>query len=305
MKLAKIILGLVLLLGLLVFWNLSWDIPVEELREKYTNETSQFREVQGMQVHYREEGKGMPVVLLHGTAASLHTWEEWTKTLRKSYRVISLDLPAFGLTGPNAQHDYRLATYTDFLRAFLADLQIDSCYLVGNSLGGSIAWSYAAAEPAQVKKLVLLDPAGFLREGSTPLVFKLANTPVVNQIMRYLTPKAFIAKNLREVYYDDSKVSPALIDRYYEMALRQGNRDAFIARAQLQRLDQTEQLKTIEAPTLIIWGKEDLWIPVEQADLFLAELPNAELVVMEDTGHVPMEERPEESLAPVLRFFKE
>lgn len=304
MKLVKALAILLLLLVVLVFWNFQFDIPVEQLKEKYTNEASQFMDLQGLQVHYRDEGQGMPIVLLHGTAASLHTWDDWTQTLQKQYRVIRLDLPAFGLTGPNATHDYSLENYSNFLNEFLNQLAIDSCYLAGNSLGGAIAWYHAAAYPQRVKKMVLLNPAGYVSGSKKPFVFRLAATPVLNQIIRYVSPKSFIAHNLQQVYFDDSKIAPGLVDRYFELTLRTGNRTAFIERVKSQRKDQTERLKQIQCPTLILWGKEDTWIPVAHGQRFVEDLPNAELVVMEETGHVPMEERPTESLVPVLTFLK-
>lgn len=95
------------------------DISVEDLKKEYANEHSKFIEIDKMQVHYRDEGTGFPIVLIHGTASSLHTWDAWTKELIKNYRVIRMDLPAFGITGPNKTADYSIKSYTDFLHQFL------------------------------------------------------------------------------------------------------------------------------------------------------------------------------------------
>ena len=133
--------------GFLVFLFLALksvvyiDIPVEKLKEKYANEFSRFVAIDGMQVHYRIEGKGMPILLVHGTGSSLHTWDDWTLKLKENYQVIRMDLPAFGLTGPNKTGDYSIEKYTQFLEEFVAQLKLDSMILAGNSLGGNIAWN--------------------------------------------------------------------------------------------------------------------------------------------------------------------
>ncbi len=304
-RILQLFILFLLLISTLIGMNISWDIPVNTLKEQYANEQSKFIAINDLDVHYRDEGTGFPIILLHGTGASLHTWDAWTAELKKEYRVIRMDLPAFGLTGPNADHDYRIKTYTEFLDQFISTLSIDSFHLAGNSLGGQIAWNYAADYPEKVAKLILVDPSGFPSEHGTAMVFRLARTPILNNIMRFVTPKSFIKKNLKEVYYNDEKITPELIDRYYHLTLRTGNRDAFIARAKLHpKPDNTPKLNEITAPTLIIWGEEDTWIPVVDGKRFEAAIPNAQLVVLEQTGHVPMEESPQRSLKSVLQFLK-
>jgi len=304
-KILKILLGLLVLLSLLFYLNIASDISVEDLKKKYANEHSKFVKVDGMNVHYREEGEGVPIVLLHGTAASLHTWDDWTKDLKRKYRVIRLDLPAFGLTGPHPGRDYQIKAYAEFLNNFLEELNLPSFHLAGNSLGGEIAWFFTSQHPEKVRKLVLIDPAGYIENRELPLVFQLAQTPVLNKLIGYITPKAFIQKNIEEVYFEDKKIRPDLVTRYHEMSLRTGNRVAFIDRANtIKDKENILQLKKIQTSTLIVWGKEDTWIPVEHGQLFLSDLPNAELVVMEKVGHVPMEESPKESLKIVWDFLE-
>lgn len=268
------------------------DIPVEELKEKYTNEASQFIEINGLDVHYRIEGEGPNLVLIHGTAASLHTWDEWTRLLKDDFRIIRLDLPAFGLTGPNEARDYSIKAYTEFLESFTVAIDLDSFSIAGNSLGGGIAWSYAARHPQKVEKLILVDASGIPDDKGDPAVFKMARNPILGTLFEFLTPKSFIKKNMKEVYFDDSKVTDELVTRYHEMALRKGNRLAFIDRAHVVNPDKTDQLSKITAPTLIIWGEKDEWIPVESAYVFQENIEVSELAIMENVGHVPMEESP-------------
>jgi pimeloyl-ACP methyl ester carboxylesterase len=284
------------------------DISVEELKKDYANSASQFVELDGMQVHFREEGEGFPIVLVHGTAASLHTWDDWTKELTKNYRVIRMDLPAFGLTGPNATRDYSIASYVKFLNDFLVTQQIDSFHLAGNSLGGNIAWNYALEHPQKVDKLILIDASGIPLGDTTPWIFKMARTPVLNKGFLYYTPKFLIEKNLKEVYEDDSKITEELLTRYHKMAIREGNRQAFVDRAQLDSKEDSittiERLRTLQHETLLIWGAKDTWIPLSHGKAMDVNIPNSQLKVLKNSGHVPMEENPEESVR-ILKTFLE
>ncbi len=279
------------------------DLPVEELKQKYANEASQFIDIDGLEVHYRIEGQGPDLVLVHGTAASLHTWDDWTELLKDQFRIIRFDLPAFGLTGPNKERDYSIQAYTDFLNSFTEALALDSFSIAGNSLGGGIAWSYAAQYPERVEKLILIDATGIPDDQGDPPVFKMARNPILGTLFEFLTPKAFIKKNMKEVYYDDSKVTDELVTRYHDMALREGNRIAFRDRAHVVNPDITDQLAKITAPTLIIWGEEDEWIPVESGYILQEKINIAELAIMEEMGHVPMEEDPETSAAITREFL--
>lgn len=283
------------------------DIPIEDLKDKYTNAFSKFIEIDGMQVHYRDEGTGIPIVLIHGTASSLHTWDDWSKDLQKNYRVIRMDLPAFGLTGANSNGDYSIENYASFLNSFLSKIEIDNFYLVGNSLGGNIAWNYAADFPEKVKKLILIDASGLPTNKPQPWIFKMAKTPIVNSLFLYLTPKVVIRDNLEQVYDDDTKITDELVVRYHEMALREGNRQAFIDRAKtdfkLGASENIEKLKSIKTETLLLWGENDLWIPLDNGKRMDNLIETSQLVVLKKCGHVPMEENPEESLEIFLEFI--
>lgn len=282
---------------------LSPDKTLEELAPKYAAYPSQFMELDGRKIHYRDEGRGDAIVLIHGTGASLHTWDVWANSLKEHYRVIRFDLPAYGLTGQDPEKRYRSKDYVDLLDDFLTQLEVDQFHLAGNSLGGLVSWLYASYHPQKVEKLVLVDPSGFPFK-NTPMVIQLAKTPLLNNFIRYVTPRSFIEKNLKEVYYDASLIKEETIDRYHDLTQFEGNRQAFIDRAYIEREDYTERLALIPSPTLILWGEEDAWIPVSDAEKFKAALPNARIVLMPKTGHVPMEERPQESLAIVTDFLQ-
>ncbi len=298
-----------ILVSLLIFSNFYTDLPVEELKQKYTNDASQFIEIDGLKVHYRDEGEGNPLVLLHGTAASLHTWDGWVEQLADSFRIIRLDLPAFGLTGSNSEHDYSTDAYVDFLRSFLGKLNIESFYLAGNSLGGRIAWNYAAKYPEGLRKLVLLAPSGFTLSDieepeKKPMAFRLASNSALNWMVRYVSPRSLVRNSLHEVYADDTKVNEPLVERYHDLLRRQGNREAFLARVQQIYQDDPSKLTQIKAPVLLLWGEEDKWLPVEMLEKYKEVLPNSESIVYPEVGHVPMEEVPSVTAKDAMHFLK-
>lgn len=167
---------------------------MDDLKKEYANEHSNFIEVDGVQVHYRAEGVSFPIVLLHGTASSLHTWDAWTKELTKKYSVIRMDLPALGITGTNKNADYSIKAYTAFLHQFLAKINVDKFHLVGNSLRGNIAWNYTDEHPQKIEKLILVDASGLPTNKPQPAIFKMAKIPVLSSLFLYITPKFFIKK---------------------------------------------------------------------------------------------------------------
>lgn len=297
----KIIVGIIAILAVAFFAFRTPDIPLEEIKAKYADEASQYIEVDGLNVHYKQEGSGPDLLLLHGTAASLHTWDGWVNELKNDFRITRLDLPAFGLTGAHPDGDYSMDFYISFLDKFVSQLELDTIFLAGNSLGGGISWSYTHNYPEKVKKLILLDAAGY-PSGKMPFVFTLAKNDITAGLLKNITPRSFIEKNIKEVYYDDSKITDKLIDRYYELALAPGNRQAFVDRARTQMTYEYERISEIKTPTLIMWGQYDEWINVDNANSFDQDLPNSQLIIYE-CGHMPMEELPAQTAKDARRFL--
>lgn len=289
---------------------LTWapDRPVEALKARWAPWPSRFIEVEGMSVHLRDEGPrtdGTPLVLLHGTSASLHTWEGWVDALKGERRVIRIDLPGFGLTGPAPDGDYHLARYSRFVGALLDDLGLKQVVLAGNSFGGQVAWKFAADAPDRVARLVLVDAAGYpYRPESVPLAFRMARIPVLEPLMTHTLPRSMVESSVRNVYGDPARVTPELVDRYHELALREGNRGALVQRfRQSPGGEFTEQIPRIKAPTLILWGGLDRLIPLENGQRFAREITGSQLVVFDALGHVPHEEDPITTVAAVKRFL--
>lgn len=302
---------LLILVVMVGFCALNWrnDLPLDELKQKYTNSESEFVEIDGMQVHYRDEGNtsdSIPLILIHGTGASLHTWEGWVKSLKKNHRIITFDLPAYGLTGPNPTGDYSQDYYVSFVDKLLTKLSVHKCILGGNSLGGGITWAYSLAHPERVQKMILVDAGGYpMTSKSVPIAFQLARIPILNSIFQYVTPRSVIEKSIRNVYVHDERITDKLINRYFELALREGNRKAFIDRIKISIVsDKYLKIKTLILPTLIIWGKQDGLIPITVGEQFHHDLPNDTMVVFKDLGHTPMEEDPESTVKAVKYFLE-
>ncbi len=288
------------------------DLDLAEVKSRYANQDSKFMPLDGIQqgivLHYRDEGisseenPDAPVLfLLHGIMASLHTWDGWVEALQDDFRIIRIDIPGFGLTGPYADGIYNIERSMDMLAQVSNKLNIDSFFLAGNSMGGYISWNFAAQYPAKVKRLILLDSAGYPFE--LPVLLKLLGMPVLKDSMEYITPRFIVSQTLKEVYGDSSKVTDDVIDRYHALMLRAGNRKAVVSvLASLIDVDN-DKIQQLTLPTLIQWGEEDRWIPIANAHRFSAEIPGAKLITYPGIGHIPMEEIPQQSAKDARRFL--
>ncbi len=294
-----------LVAGVIATW--APDRTVEQLAGRWAQKPSTWLDVGGMRVHLRDEGPrddANPIVLLHGTSASLHTWDGWAGDLKTRRRVIRFDLPAFGLTGPHPANDYSIPAYVQFVTQVLDALGVQKFVLAGNSLGGHIAWATALAHPQRVSQLILVDSAGYsVVSQSVPLGFQIARLPGIRKLMEYVLPRGVVQSSLRNVYGDPSKVTPELVDRYYELTLRTGNRAALAHRFQHGLFGETEALKTLKIPSLVIWGAQDRLIPLDNAQKFVRDMPNARLLVFDNLGHVPHEEDPHRTVDAVRAFL--
>jgi pimeloyl-ACP methyl ester carboxylesterase len=280
------------------------DLPREALVARWGAPPSRFVALDGMQVHYRDEGSGPAIVLLHGTSSSLHTWEGWAARLRQGNRVVRFDLPAFGLTGPSPARDYTIDAYVTFVDRLLDRLGVQSCALGGNSLGGAIAWKYALAHPQRVRALILVDAGGYPLTGAgPPIAFRIARWPVIPSLLARLDPRALVEDGVRRSYGDPARIEPGVVDRYYELALGPGNRTAFIDRMRSPIWGESARIRELRAPTLVMWGARDRLIPVDAARRFAADIPGAQVVVYDDLGHLPMEEDPARTAAAAERFL--
>jgi pimeloyl-ACP methyl ester carboxylesterase len=282
--------------------------PLETLKSKYCDADSKFITINGLNVHYKDQGTGPVLVLLHGVVASLHTWDGWCDHLKDHYRIIRLDMPGWGITGPSMEEKYLGEHIVEFLDDFLEALEIDHMYLAGNSLGGYYAWNYAVHRPEKVDKLILLDPIAYNQ--SLPYEFKLAKLPgaafLLNNVM---IPRFLIKSSLERLYGRKERITARTYDLYWEHIMRPGNRrtlsKVFNMIAELSKSDTIYlDVKKIKQPVLLVWGKQDIWSRwKETLDAWKQDLPHAELLLYDQCGHMPMEEIPVESARDAHAFL--
>lgn len=318
-KVVKFALGalLVVIIGIAAYFY-KGEIPAVVVDAKYSSPASQFLTMaNGARVHFRDEGNpnGEIIVLVHGSNASLHTWEPWVAELGDDYRIVTMDLPGHGLTGGVPDDDYSSAAQLATVAAVTQHLGLQQFVLGGNSMGGGVTWRYTLEYPEQVGAMLLIDASGLpewrkarqdeLGDKEPPLAFQLLQKPWFRVIAKRIDPYYLVEQGVRSSYNNSPVVDQALIDRYYELSLREGTRDATLARFSGWRdTNQTYGLSTLKQPTLVMWGKEDSLIPASTADKFAEVLDNAKVVIYENVGHIPMEEIPTQSAQDVRAFLQ-
>ncbi len=296
------------------------DRPVETLVARWAPPPSELIELKvgghTQLTHLRDEGPRtdpLPLVLFHGTSDSLHTWDGWARELSKTRRVIRADLPGFGLTGPATDGDHGIRAYVAFATALMDHLKVRRAVLVGNSLGGEVAWMTAATHPERVAALVLVDPSGLpFTPEHVPIGFLLSANPVTGWLSQYLLPRSLVQQSVEGVFGNPQRVNQDTVDRFYEISLREGNRAALGDRIDTLLKEtkagfHTAEWAKVKAPTLLLWGERDRLIPPATAQAYLkgraAGAPAPELKILPTLGHVPQLEDPVTSLAAARAFI--
>jgi pimeloyl-ACP methyl ester carboxylesterase len=302
------LVALVLAVGIFIAATWAPERSVAELKARWAPPPSVFVEVAGMQVHLRDEGPRddpSPIVLLHGSGSSLHAWEGWVAALKAERRVITFDLPGFGLSGPTPDGVYTVDNDVRVTIALLDKLGVDRCVLGGNSLGGAVAWRTALAHPVRVDKLILVDAGGYPSQSiAMPLGFRLARMAGVNWLLQNTLPRFLVVQGMRSVFGDPAKVTPEMVDRAVELTQREGNRRAFIERTRQRSAgSQAARIRELKVPTLVMWGGRDRLIPPEDAERFHRDIAGSTLAMFDDLGHAPEEEDPVRSVVAVRQFL--
>lgn len=287
------------------------DTDPAAMRAKYASQASQFVDIGGgVTMHVRDEGKrdGPVLVLLHGSNASLHTWEPWVARLGSKYRIISLDQIGHGLTGPNPTGQYDAAAFVGTLDVLLNKLGVTRFTLAGNSMGGWVAWEYALVHPDKVTHLVLIDAGGAAVSRSPPpaLAFRIAQSPLFAPVVPYITPRFMVANAYFNSVEKKAVVTDEAVTRTWELLRYPGNRAATIIRQQAfpKRPPATPaQMARLTMPTLILWGGNDTTLPPAGAEWFAAKIPGSTKIVYPGVGHLPMEETPDRSAADLDAFL--
>lgn len=302
----RVVAGLVVV-GAVAFTLEAWrdrDIPAAELEARYTTPASRFLNVDGVRIHYRDEGQGPALVLIHANFGNLIGWDPWVAALRDRYRILRFDLTAHGLTGPDPSGDYSLERTIALTGRFVDALGLRHFSIGGTSLGGTVAIYYAAAHPDRVDRLILLSPGSLegramQQEGRT--------VPAAANVLEWVTPRALPAYLLRSRFGDPAKVSDALIDQWWEMWRREGQRAAMLARLRsYSSANIVAGTAGVRAPTLILWGEANPQAPVAQAEelrRMLVNAPRVEVVTYPGVGHMAVEEAGPAIARDVRRFL--
>jgi pimeloyl-ACP methyl ester carboxylesterase len=297
---------LVLAVAGFTVWLWTPDLPLAELEARYLQPDGKYLNVLGTRLHVRDTGStdAPTVLMLHGLGSSLHTWEDWARVLDRDFRVIRVDLPGHGLTGADASGDYSMSRLLALLEGMLEQLGLQQVALVGNSMGGRVAWNMAAALPERVWGLVLVSPDGFASPGFE--YNEPPEIPAVMDLMRYFLPSAVLRPNVEMAFADRSALSEEVFQRYHDMMRVPGTRAALLAFLRQVELVQPEPLLAkISAPTVLVWGEQDAMIPISNAVDYQTAMPQAKLVRLPGIGHVPQEEAPALSVGPVNSFLHE
>lgn len=259
--------------------------------------TPRFTTIDGMRVRYVRSGSGPPVLLVHGILASIYTWRELLPVLAREHDVVALDLPGFGASDQPA--GLSGLVYPSVLIGLMDQLGIPRATIVGHSLGGAAACLLAAEQPERVERLALIAPAGFnFAAEEMPWLLRAVEWPPVGELLERLpVRRALVRIGMRQVVFDDALVTDESVEEYWAPLARPGavaSLRALMASRHALGARFPALAARVRAPTLLVWGREDAWIPVSHAERFLAAIPGSRKEVLERCGHLPQEEHPQQ-----------
>jgi pimeloyl-ACP methyl ester carboxylesterase len=291
------------------FWYVCQpDIPRAILEAKYAGAPSQFVSLpDGTRAHIRDRGprEALALVLIHGSNASLYTWEPWAKRLSDTFRIVTVDLPGHGLTGAVPNRDYTQEGMVKFVDVVTRIIGLQRFAIGGNSMGGRASVLFTIKHPERVTNLVLVDSSGLPTKqvAPTPLAYRLMDIPIANRLLLYITPRSIVVDGLNKAIVRKDIITDEMIDRYWDFIRMNGTREATITRGRIRDKRIRDDIPNIKTPTLILWGEDDRTIPVEVAYAFHAAIAGSKLIVYPGTGHVPQEEVADQSAADVRAFL--
>lgn len=310
---------MVTILVIFIFSGIHLDIPREELEEKYATGSSQFLDLSdGTRIHFRDEGnaKNPTVILLHGFNGSLLNFDRLVPLLVEDYRLVSIDLPGFGLTGAIPSADYSTESFIDTVTTLTTHLGIEKFSIAGNSMGGGVAWRYALNNPRKVESLILIASSGVMteedsrkfaeRKDNSPIVWRLMNSNILKRFLSYYTPKFFATQGLKVSVYDQKLANIEHAMQFHDLVLLEGSRNAILSMSMGSRskMHGPESLSRIEAPTLVIHGDKDNIIPIERSQVFGEYIDNVEVKIYSQIGHLPMYEDPNKTANDIKSFLQ-
>ena len=306
-------------IGIFIYSGIFFDISRTELEQKYASDTSRFLKMShGKIIHYRDEGNlDLPVIVfLHGFNGSLFNFERLTPLLSGEFRIVSLDLPGFGLTGAIPSKNYSNESFMVTVNEVVDHLNITNFSIAGNSMGGGVAWRYTLSYPEKINSLILLASSSILRKEErknieaqsrqTPWVWKLMRSDLTNFVLSYYTPKFFATQGLRSSVFDESLATTELAMHFHDLVLLSGSRKAILSMFKNRRsyFNDPEILKSIQVPTLVIHGREDNIIPFQSSFIFQENIKDVDMKIYPDIGHLPMYEAPLNLASDIKDFLR-
>ena len=273
-----------------------FELTRADLIERYAGPESKFVNIKGIEVHYKDEGAGTPVVLFHGSFGSVHTWDGIANELVSDYRVIRMDQPQSALSSDIDQENEGLLL-EDFVATFLDEVGVDKAHFIGTSSGGIIAYRFASKYPHRTGALIIANAPSAVVDNDaieTPLGLK-ALTFFSQHVLKY-QPRIYWNSFLKSLYAEPSRLNDKTVNQYYDFGWR--SRTAPYVRSMFARVNDTAEidqvLSIVTSPTLLLWGTPDRVLPEEMGYQLQRKLvsTDAELVMLNGTGHYPPVESP-------------
>ena len=292
-----ICLVVILLAGIFLFWpstpiSVPDDIP------------GKFIPVNSQKIRYIDAGSGLPLVFIHGFGASIYSWRKNLQPISKYHRVCAPDLPAFGYSDKPLDADYSIDAYADFVVQFMDRLQIRKAVLVGHSLGGGIVLSTSLKYPSRVLALILLDAEAY--PINPPLMLKIAKLPILRSIVHRAIGAWVVRISLQRSFYNPALITEPLIKEYYRPFLTENGKAAPIRVLQAMDFEKLQALPgryhNIRKKTLIIWGREDQISRIHLAYKLKRDLPNTQLRIIPECGHLVQEEKADAVNRAIIHF---
>ena len=307
-----------ILLAFIIYNSVYFDIPKESVIAKHAKGASEFIELKdGSLIHVRDEGNknGNTLVLIHGSNGSLFNFESMNKFLINDFRVVSLDLPAHGLTGPVNSNNYSFDGFITVINEVLEIKKINQFFLAGHSMGGRVVWNYTIDYPEKVSGLIIIgslflanekEYREFQSDNKPPIVFKLFEIPFFRMLLGYITPRIMVSQVAKQMVYDQTIMTDELIDQFHDIILLEGSREAMgyvIVNTDKNIVADPKLLREINVPTTILHGEEDNVIDVRYNKHFLENIPDINLISYSKVGHMPPMEIPEVLANDIKKFI--
>jgi pimeloyl-ACP methyl ester carboxylesterase len=280
--------------------RIDWDSSLPPLTVK----------VDGQSIFYTSKGKGEPIVLIHGYGAGMWVWEKQVEILSRFYQVYALDLIGHGFSD-RPRISYRPETYLHFLKGFMDGVGIREATLIGNSMGGGIAWGMAILFPERVRRLILINSAPpdvlkQVRNNSFLILAAVRRLPMLPRLVIASRDQASVKQVLEECVFDTGRITPEVLNRQWQLLKIKGT--TWVLYSTLRQAEDALKFKNhlseISVPTLIVWGEKDLIFPLSVGESLHRAIPGSTWRVIERSGHIPMWETPAEVNEAILSFLE-